>query len=77
MAVLVEQISDDTENRRMHNKHKVYLYDTRAPNIDCLRHALGYFEWTAITSLTQLDGVYSSFLKVVKTLVSNCIGPTG
>jgi hypothetical protein len=52
---------------------KSVLYDLRSQNIDSLRYALGVHDWSLELSCSDIQPVYDNFVRVVLSLVKQCI----
>ena len=72
MAILAEPL-DGSEGATCNIRRKVTIYDTREHNIDRLRHELGTFDWSLITSLHPINDMYNAFLTVLKAQLNTCI----
>jgi hypothetical protein len=49
------------------------LYDTRSHNINKLRHAIAFYDWSPLLDCFDIQLLYTRFLAVCKYLVSSCI----
>ena len=52
---------------------KVKLYDLREHNIDCLRHALGTYDWSAVYQISEISIAYQLFINIVLDLIAKCV----
>jgi hypothetical protein len=72
-AVLVTSCigSQNVVSQSSRRKHRVY--DTRAHNIDCLRFALGTFDWSSVLERSSVEQIYNAFLGVIRMFIQRCI----
>ena len=54
-------------------RRKFPVYDTRAPNIDRLRFALGTYDWSYVYEYETFDEMYSEFLNVIQEIIHRCV----
>ena len=71
--VIISPTVNDVSRASASVRRKYSVYDTRAPNIDRLRFALGTYDWSYIYDYESFDEMYSEFLTVIKETVQCCV----